>query len=153
MPATGLTAHRANNLARQLQGLAWSPTPPTPTTVPDNDHILLSGTHDEPLPAPPLLWHIYATWSRGLGAIGPAHCLMVWTSIRTTHSSSSKQGSTFSWLGSTSINPDAPILIDDLLTGCPFVLRGAILNFRFGIAEVGCAPFVRIRAAFRNLQL
>jgi hypothetical protein len=150
MGMVGKEALRAVNLARSLQGLGWVGVPPAPVTVASSDVVLLRPGNLPPAPVWPLLTHANVTWTRGAGALGPAHVLMCWGGPGLGCGVGVAYPRGVSWLGSFAIVPGVVVCIDGVLIGRPLVAPGALVNFVLGIAELGLPAFVLVRAALRN---
>jgi len=138
------------NLARSLQGLLWVRDAPAAVTVASSDLVVAVAGVGGPAPVYPLLVHVDLVWTRGAGALGPAHVLMVWARPRWTWPGGAGQGSVFRWCGCVSVSVGVPVRVDGMLMGRPVVVPGGVVSLLVGVAEVGLCPFVRCRADLTN---
>jgi len=153
MPVTGREGLRAVNLARMLQGLGWTRTPPTVTTMGADDDVLAVVSYEAPAPAWPLLVHVGLRWTRTAGATAPAYCLMVWGSAGRSWGVGQAFVRGLAWRGCASVVVGDLVNIDGLLMGSPSLVAGGLVNLCVGVAEVGLPPFFRRRISFRNRGL
>jgi hypothetical protein len=138
----GRDAHRAVNLARMAQGLAWCRSAPTATARYEGDVVEFVGAPGPPAPVYPLRVHPRVVWTPPGGGGGLDYVLLAWGLSVVSGQAGRVYTQGVRWLGSVAASPGVPVSLDEVVLSAGIAVPGASLALRVGICEVGLSAFV-----------